>query len=241
MSYKGGYRYIMKLDESLFESVELNEDMNSTEKFINYVRDNFDVSSEYIRLLYNLIPYCVDKHGFEETKEMLKETVADSIGMDEDEVESEFVVDEEEYDESLQESFDEEDVYFKLLHFIDDLGYNSDVAKEFYQLDDVMSSLKSLLNRVDDYNKKECLDEAVNEDDAWSYEEIEKILKDHTNGWKRESGVARTYYKTEKEHIMKALKDHYKTVEPSDGRGSDGEEMSWVIAYSDPIKEGEQE
>ena len=77
----------MKLNESLFE------DYANEENFINYIRDNFDVSSEYIRLLWNLIPYCLDKYGFEETKDLLKETVADSIGMDEEEVDSEFVED----------------------------------------------------------------------------------------------------------------------------------------------------
>ena len=37
---------------------------------------------------------------------------------------------------------------------------------------------------------------------------------------------------------MNALKKHYDVVEPSDGRGSEGEEMSWVIAYSGPKEEG---
>ena len=83
----------MKLNESLFE------DYGNEENFINYIRDNFDVSSEYIRLLYNLIPYCMEKYGFEETKDLLKETVADSIGMDEEEVDAEFVM-----EESLNES-----------------------------------------------------------------------------------------------------------------------------------------
>ena len=92
----------MKLNENLFEDY-------GNENFINYVRDNFDVSSEYIRLLWNLIPYCLDKYGFEETKDLLKETVADSIGMDEEEVDAEFVI-----EESLNESdndFESDDAY----------------------------------------------------------------------------------------------------------------------------------
>lgn len=92
----------MKLNESLFE------DYGNEENFINYVRDNFDVSSEYIRLLWNLIPYCLDKYGFEETKNLLKETVADSIGMDEEEVDAEFVI-----EESLNESDDDNEEYDK--------------------------------------------------------------------------------------------------------------------------------
>lgn len=87
----------MKLNESLFEDY-------GNENFINYVRDNFDVSSEYIRLLWNLIPYCLDKYGFEETKDLLKETVADSIGMDEEEVDTEFVM-----NESMNESDEDDD------------------------------------------------------------------------------------------------------------------------------------
>lgn len=90
----------------------------------------------------------------------------------------------------------------------------------------------------DEYPYDESLKESVNEDDAWSYEEVEKSLKDYTNNWKRQDGTARTYYKTEKEHIMDVLKKHYKVVEPSDGRRSEDEEMCWVVAYSDPIKEG---
>lgn len=90
----------MKLNESLFE------DYSNEENFINYIRDNFDVSSEYIRLLYNLIPYCIEKLGFEETKDLLKETVVDSIGMDEEEVDAEFVI-----EESLNESDDDDEEY----------------------------------------------------------------------------------------------------------------------------------
>lgn len=104
----------------------------------------------------------------------------------------------------------------------------SDVIKEalYAQLD----------YQSDEYD--ESLTEAVNEDDAWSYEEVEKSLKDYTNNWKRQDGTARTYYKTEKEHIMDVLKKHYKVVEPSDGRRSEDEEMCWVVSYSDPTEEG---
>ena len=232
-----GY-YPDEYDESLKESASSYTIARASEDFINYVRDNFDVSSEYIRLLYNLIPYFAEKHGVRETKDMLKETVADSIGMEDDEVEQEFHINE--YDESLNEAKEkpsDEDLYWKFVHFFDDLGYGGDVASQLGGFNDAFDSIKNLIDKLDGYYN-ESLQEAVNEDDAWSYEEIEKSLKDYTNNWKRESGTARTYYKTEKEHIMNALKKHYDVVEPSDGRGSEGEEMSWVIAYSGPKEEG---
>ena len=83
----------------------------------------------------------------------------------------------------------------------------------------------------------ELLNESVYEDDAYTYEESEKALKDYTKNWTKDSGTSRTYYKKEKDNGIEILKKHYKVVEVSDGRGSEDEEMSWVISYSDPIKD----
>ena len=145
-----------------------------------------------------------------------------------------------EYDESLNEAkerMSEEDLYWKFVHFFDDLGYSGNVASQFSGFKEAFSALKNIVNRLDNYYN-ESLQESVNEDDAWSYEEIEKSLNDYTNGWKRESGTSRTWYETEKDHCKNILKKHYKYVDVSDGRGSDGEEMSWVVAYSDPKEKG---
>ncbi len=138
--------------------------------------------------------------------------------------------------ESLNESVDEDQLFFELIHLIDNLNYNGEVAKEMSDFDDVYNSLKKLLNRLDKYySKDESLKESINDDGAYTYEESEKVLKDYTNGWKKESGTSRTYYKKEKDSAIDILKKHYKVVEVSDGRGSNDEEMSWVISYSEPI------
>lgn len=138
--------------------------------------------------------------------------------------------------ESLNESVDEDKLFFELIHLIDNLNYNGEVAKEMSDFDDVYNSLKKLLNRLDKYySKDESLKESINTDDAYTYEESEKVLKDYTNDWKKESGTSRTYYKKEKDNAIDILKKHYKVVEVSDGRGSNDEEMSWIISYSEPI------
>ncbi|MBO7211313.1 MAG: hypothetical protein J6V44_09975 [Methanobrevibacter sp.] len=138
--------------------------------------------------------------------------------------------------ESLNESVDEDKLFFELIHLIDNLNYSGEVAKEMSDFDDVYNSLKKLLNRLDKYySKDESLKESINTDDAYTYEESEKVLKDYTNDWKKESGTSRTYYKKEKDNATDILKKHYKVVEVSDGRGSNDEEMSWVISYAEPI------
>ena len=68
----------------------------------------------------------------------------------------------------LNEEIDKEDLYFNVLHFIDDLGYDSDIAKEFYQMDDVIDSLTRLLKRVEDYKKYESLKESKNLNEVYS-------------------------------------------------------------------------
>lgn len=146
-------------------------------------------------------------------------------------------------DIELNEEVDSEDLYFKLLHFIDDLGYNSDVAKEFYQLDDVMNALKALLKRVEDYNKQESLNEVTEEvkplseakeedETPWSKDEVDKELKSITQNWSRESGDVKVWYDEELKHVKDLLSDHYEHVETS--RGPQG----WkVVAYKTPKKE----
>ena len=138
--------------------------------------------------------------------------------------------------ESLNESVDEDKLFFELIHLIDNLNYNGEVAKEMSDFDDVYNSLKKLLNRLDKYySKDESLKESINDDGAYTYEESEKVLKDYTKNWTKESGISRTYYKKEKDSATDILKKHYKVVEVSDGRGSNDEEMSWVMSYSEPI------
>lgn len=140
--------------------------------------------------------------------------------------------------ESLNESVDEDQLFFGLIHLIDNLNYSGEVAKEMSDFDDAYNSLKKLLNRLDKYySKDESLEESINEDDAYTYEESEKALKDYTKNWTKDSGTSRTYYKKEKDDGIDILKKHYKVVEVSDGRGSNDKEMSWVISYSDPIKD----
>lgn len=139
--------------------------------------------------------------------------------------------------ESLNESVDEDQLFFGLIHLIDSFNYNGEIAKEMSDFDDVYNSLKKLLDRLDKYSKNESLEESINDDEAYTYEESEKALKDYTKNWTKDSGTSRTYYKEEKDNGVEILKKHYKTVEVSDGRGSDEEEMSWVISYSDPIKD----
>ena len=146
-------------------------------------------------------------------------------------------------DIELDEEVDSEDLFFKLLHFIDDLGYDSDVAKEFYQIDDVMNSLKALLKRVEDYKKSESLDEAkevvetlseAKEEDEkpYSKDEVHEELMSITKNWSRESGDIKVWYDEELKHVKDLLSDHYEHVETS--RGPQG----WkVVAYKTPKKE----
>lgn len=135
--------------------------------------------------------------------------------------------------ESLDEELDAEDVYFKLLHFIDDLGYDSEVARNFYQIDDVMSALKALLDRLEKYNKNESLDEAKEEDEKpYNKDEVHEELMSITKNWSKESGDIKVWYDEELKHVKDLLSDHYEHVETS--RGPQG----WkVVAYKTPKKE----
>lgn len=63
----------------------------------------------------------------------------------------------------------------------------------------------------------------------WSYKEVEDTLKSLSNNWRDKSGVCKCWHKEEKQHAVKILRKHYKTVEVS----QDGD---WtVIAFETPI------
>lgn len=73
--------------------------------------------------------------------------------------------------------------------------------------------------------------------DPYSYDEVERELKNITNDWTDKEGTIRCYWEQEKNYGMQILQKHYDIVEPSDGRTGSGEEMSWVLAYSRPKEE----
>lgn len=70
--------------------------------------------------------------------------------------------------------------------------------------------------------------------EPYSFDEVERELKNITNDWTDEEGTIRCYWEQEKEYGMQILQKHYDIVEPSDGRTGPGEEMSWVLAYAKP-------
>lgn len=133
-----------------------------------------------------------------------------------------------------------------LLNLFKQLGVDPKEASNFMGYDTIVSYItfiaRSILGEsvevsADMTRLIEFLNESINDDEAYTYEESEKALKDYTKNWTKESGTSRTYYRKEKDNGVSILKKHYKTVEVSDGRGSEDEEMSWVISYSDPIKD----
>lgn len=77
-------------------------------------------------------------------------------------------------------------------------------------------------------------------DDGWgnpyTFDEVEKELKNITNDWLDEDGNIRCYWEQEKEYGKQILKNHYKYVDISDGRTGSGQDMSWVLSYSKPIE-----
>ena len=64
------------------------------------------------------------------------------------------------------------------------------------------------------------------------------VLIQETDSFTRE-GTVETTEEEEKNIARDILKNHYRTVEVSDGRRSSDEPMSWVISYSDPIGSGQ--
>lgn len=135
-----------------------------------------------------------------------------------------------------------------LMNLFRELGADPEEASNFMGYDTIISYItfiaKSVLHESvetsADMTKlieflSKSINESVEEDGSYTYEESENVLKDYTNGWKKESGTSRTYYKKEKDSAIDILKKHYKAVEVSDGRGSNDEEMSWAISYAEPI------
>lgn len=95
------------------------------------------------------------------------------------------------------------------------------------------------------YYKKSCdeNDGSIDEDyqkrdDAWgdpyTITEIERVLKKLTKNFKVQDGYLRTYYVQEKLLAVPVLKQHYNIVEVSDGRVDETSEPSWIISYSNP-------
>lgn len=82
----------------------------------------------------------------------------------------------------------------------------------------------------------ESLFEEAKDDSAWLEKEVETFLKKYTNNFTKKSGTVETGYKEEKDFARDILKASYDIVEVSDGRRSEGEPMSWVISYSDPVE-----
>jgi len=63
---------------------------------------------------------------------------------------------------------------------------------------------------------------------------IEQELSNLTNNFKDDDVAIRCKTKEEKLEALKIFREHYDVVEVSDGRRSDNEPMSWVIACSNP-------
>lgn len=92
---------------------------------------------------------------------------------------------------------------------------------------------------IEETHRFESLEEAVDEE-PWTKEEIEKELKSITKNFTKKEGTVRVWMSSEKNDARDILKQNYKYVDVSDGKGSSKEEMSWVIAYSDPKDEKEE-
>ena len=77
-------------------------------------------------------------------------------------------------------------------------------------------------------------------DEGYTESEVMDFIKKFTNDFTKEDGSIRTGYESEKNYARKILRDAYKYVSVSDGRMSKGEDMSWVISFSEPkmLKEG---
>lgn len=87
-------------------------------------------------------------------------------------------------------------------------------------------------------NKKSFKEDYTKADDEWgnpyTLDEVFDQLKELTNDFTDEDGTVLCWYEQEKIYGVKVLKKYYNVVEVSDGRMSNKEDMSWVIAYSDP-------
>lgn len=108
---------------------------------------------------------------------------------------------------------------------------------QYNKIDPKRPDVEEVLNWRRDYlsakwaaKSSKSLKESTEEDEPYSSKEVGQELKSITNNWKDDSGVCRCYYKEEKQHAVKILKQHYKIVETS----QDGD---WtVIAFETPIQ-----
>ena len=66
-------------------------------------------------------------------------------------------------------------------------------------------------------------------------QEIEKELSELSNKFTDREVLVRTELEDEKTLAVNALRKHYRIVEPSDGRMSKDDKMSWVISASEPL------
>lgn len=72
-----------------------------------------------------------------------------------------------------------------------------------------------------------------NEDKPYTYEQVEAELRKMTNNFTVESGAVSCFFREEKDYGRDVLKQYYKVVEVSDGRRSEDEPMSYVIAFAE--------
>lgn len=79
--------------------------------------------------------------------------------------------------------------------------------------------------------------ESVEEDSAWSEEEVRAELIKMTNNFKKNEGEITTWYEEEKEHIKNILDAAGYQVEISDGRKNKDEDMNWVITFVKKVNE----
>lgn len=107
---------------------------------------------------------------------------------------------------------------------------------KFVFSEDDIEAAKSFIDKLCLGNNLE--EDYTKADDEWgepyTYKEVEKDLRSITKDFTDKEGTVRCWYEQEKIYGVQVLRKHYRIVEPSDGRVSDKEDMSWVIAYADP-------
>lgn len=112
------------------------------------------------------------------------------------------------------------------------------VLKTLKQTKNTWESLNRENKRVVAYTPKDLEEDYTKADDEWgnpyTLDEVFDQLKELTNDFTDKDGTVRCWYEQEKIYGVKVLKKYYNVVEVSDGRMSNEEDMSWVIAYSDP-------
>lgn len=140
-------------------------------------------------------------------------------------------INEEKIADKIRTNQDPKEMTKRALNILKDIGGNYiDIAKEYEA---------TYGESPFDGPVEESLNEAVDEE-PWTKEEIEKELKSITKNFTKKEGTVRVWMSSEKNDARDILKQNYKYVDVSDGRGSSKEEMSWVIAYSDPKDKKEE-